>query len=146
MSDGPRTCHSTDDISVIKAGFQCAPTGIHTGNHLTLSGHLGTGFGLLLIMRLWIPLPLFSFNVEAHPLGRSQSSTAMPVGRRTTHLVLQVVLSPQHATRSEPNGSFARAITHDLALSVPHRMGSEESVSNIDRLGIGGGELMYTGV
>ena len=70
----------------------------------------------------------------------------MPVERRTTHLLLQVVLSPQHATRSEPNGSFSQAITHDLALSVPHRMGSEEAVPNIDRPGIGGGELMYTGV
>ena len=46
----------------------------------------------------------------------------MLVERRTTHLVLQVVLSPQHATRSEPNESFSQAITHDLALSVPHRM------------------------
>ena len=88
----------------------------------------------------------FSLNVETHPFRRGQSSTAMPVERRTTHLLLQVVLPPQHATRSEPNGSFARAITHYLALSVPHRMGSEESVPNIDRPGIGGGELMYTGV
>ena len=60
--------------------------------------------------------PPFGGQAKATPFGRGQSSTAMPVERRTTHLVLQVVLSPQHATRSEPNESFARAITHDLAL------------------------------
>ena len=86
----------------------------------------------------------FSLNVEPTLFGYGQSSTVMPVERRTTYLVLQVELSPQHATRSEPNGSFSRAIAHDLALSVPHRMGFEESVRNIDRSGIAGIELMYT--